>query len=119
MQDLGRQMAYGMQHLRYFLLRKPERRDEMQHALNKSEAVFTYEWSKDTPLREALLILLGGGTSPEQLADGNAKFAYFWKRWINDYAFRLEGAGLERRDRMHPSLREHLPQTEEEAQVAA
>ncbi|MEO6197033.1 MAG: hypothetical protein ABIP58_02885 [Dehalococcoidia bacterium] len=120
MQDIGRQMAYGMQHLRYFLLRKGDRRDEMQHALNKSEAVFAYEWSKDTALREALIILLGGGTSPEQLEDGAVKLQYFWKRWINDYAFRLAGAGLaDRRERMHPTLREHLTQPEEEDQAAA
>jgi hypothetical protein len=119
MQDIGRQMAYAMQHLRYFLLRKPERRDEMQHSLNKSEAVFSYEWSKDTPLRESLMILLGGGTSEAQLADGAAKLQYFWKRWINDYAVRLASAGLpDRRQRMHPLLREHLEQPEEESQAA-
>jgi len=120
MQDISRQMAYAMQHLRYFLLRKPDRRDEMQHALNKNEAVFSYEWSKDTPLREALLILLGGGTSAEQLADGEVKFRYFWKRWINDYAFRLAGAGLpDRREKMHPQLREFITQPEEEKEQAA
>jgi hypothetical protein len=119
MQDISRQLAYGMQHLRYFLLRKPDRRDEMHHSLNKSEAVFGYEWSEDTPLREALMILLGGGTGQGQLADGAAKLDYFWKRWVNDYAFRLAGANMaERRERMHPLLKEHLVQPEAEPAAA-
>jgi hypothetical protein len=119
MQDKARQMAYGMQHLRYFLSRHIERRQEINHSFNKAEAVFNYEVEKDVPLREAMIILLGGGTKPEQLADGTAKYEYFWSRWINAYAGRLAGAGLaDRRDVMHPTLRKYLKQPESAAAAA-
>lgn len=111
MQDKARQAAYGMQHLRYFLSRHQERRAEINHSFNKAEAVFNYEVEKDVPLREAMTILLGGGTSSEQLADGAAKYEYFWRRWVNAYMGRLAGAGLgDRREIMHPTLRKYLSQ---------
>jgi hypothetical protein len=119
MQDKARQAAYGMQHLRYFLSRHHERRAEINHSLNKAEAVFNYEIEKDVPLREAMIVMLGGGTKPEQLAEGSAKYEYFWGRWVNQYAQRLDGAGLgDRREKMHPTLRKYLKQPEEAASAA-
>jgi hypothetical protein len=113
MQDKARQMAYGVQHLKYFLSRKLDRRAEMNHSMNKAEAVFSYEIDKDVPLREAMIILLGGGKSPEQLAEGTAKYEYFWRRWVNAYADRLAAAGLpERRGMLHPALRKYANQPE-------
>jgi hypothetical protein len=110
-QDIARQMAYAMGHLKYFLSKRLERRAEVNHYMNKAEAIFDYEWSKDVPLREALTILLGGGSSPQQMADGAARLEYFWKRWINQYADRLASAGLpERREKLHPSLRKYVEQ---------
>jgi hypothetical protein len=119
-QDIARQMAYAIQHLKYFLSRHHERRQEVNHFMNKSEAIFNYEWGKDTPLREALMILLGGGSSPEQMADGAAKLDYFWRRWINAYADRMASAGVtERRQKLHPSLRKYIEQPAEAAAAAA
>jgi hypothetical protein len=116
MQDLSRQMAYGMQHLRYFLSRHQERRAEVNHSFNKAEAIFSYEWSQDTPLREALMILLGGGTSAAQMRDGAAKLDYFWRRWVNSYADRLASAGLaDRREKLHPTLKAYAEQPAETA----
>jgi hypothetical protein len=118
MQDKARQAAYGMQHLKYFLSRHQDRRAEINHSFNKAEAVFNYEIEKDVPLREAMIILLGGGTKPEQLADGAAKYEYFWQRWVNAYADRLAGAGLgDRRAILHPTLRKYIKQPAE-AQAA-
>jgi len=111
MQDKARQMAYGIQHLKYFLSRKLDRREEINHSMNKSEAVFNHEIEKDVPLKEAMIVLLGGGTSPEQQADGAAKYEYFWRRWVNAYADRLAAAGLpERRAHLHPALRKYASQ---------
>ena len=107
-QDISRQLAYGVDHLKYFLSRHIERRQEVNHFLNKAEAVFSYEWTKDTPLREALMILLGGGTEPSQMATGAARLEYFWGRWVNAYADRLKSATLgDRREKLHPSLRKY------------
>ena len=118
MQDATRQIAYGVQHLKFFLMKHYDRRAEVHNYLNKSEAIFAYEDEKDVPLREALTIMLGGGSSPEQMADGHRKYEYFRARFVRDYLGRLAGAGVPERDKkIHPSLRKYLPQ-EAEAAVA-
>jgi hypothetical protein len=120
MQDAGRQLAYAVQHLKYFLRRHEERRPEVNHYLNKYEAILNFDENKDVPLREALMILLGGGASPEQLKDGAVKYEYFRGRWVREYVARLAAAGLpERAQKIHASLRKYVPQTQEEAQAAA
>jgi hypothetical protein len=114
MQDLGRQMAYGIQHLKYFLMKNIDRRAEIHNYLNKAEAVFVFEEERDVPLREALIILLGGGTGSAQVADGVAKLEYFKQRWIRDYISRLTAAGFpERKERLHPSLRKYIEESAE------
>ena len=118
MQDVARQIAYGVQHLKFFLMKHYDRRAEVHNYLNKSEAIFAYEDEKDVPLREALTIMLGGGSSPELMADGHRKYEYFRARFVRDYLGRLAGAGVPERDKkIHPSLRKYLPQ-EAEAAVA-
>src|SRR5437773_10410216 len=103
MQDGGRRLSYGVQHLRYFLSKRIERRAEIHNYLNKAEAVFAFEQEKDVPLREALIILLGGGTSNEQVADGIAKLEYVNPCWVRGYLSRLAAAGFpERREELHP-----------------
>jgi len=109
MQGVGRQMAYGIQHLKYFLTRKIDRRSEVHKYLDKAEAVFAFEDEKDVPLREALIILLGGGLEKEQIADGTSKLEYFKRRWVRDYLARLDAAGLsDRRNKLHPTLRQYV-----------
>jgi len=118
LQDLARQMAYAVQHLKYFLSRHIDRRAEVHNYLNKVEAVLAYEEEQDTPLREALIILLGGGLGKEQIADGAAKLEYFKGRWVRDYLARLAAGGLnDRAKRLHPSLRKYATQPTE-AQAA-
>jgi hypothetical protein len=113
MQDVGRQLAYGIGHLRYFLSKKIERRAEVNTYLNKAEAVFIFDDQKDVPLREALIILLGGGTKPEQVQDGMAKLEYFKARWVRDYVRRLAAAGFpERKQHLHPALRQYVEEPE-------
>jgi len=104
-QDIARQLAYGVGHLQHFLARKTDRRDEVHAYLNKGEAILAYEDEQDKPLREALIILLGGGLAKEQILDGARKLEYFRRRWVRDYLARLAHASLpERRERLHPSL---------------
>jgi hypothetical protein len=120
LQDVARQRAYGTQHLKYFLTRKLDRRAEINHVLNKYEVLLEYEWDRDVPLRESLMILLGGGTSPDQLSDGASKLEYFKTRWANDYVRQLAAAGLgDRRGKVHHSIKKYLPQPEEETAAAA
>jgi hypothetical protein len=116
MQDAARQLAYGVQHLRYFLLKHDERRKEVHNLLNKAEAIYAYEEEKDTPLREALIILLGGGIQKEQLLAGIERLEEFNRHWVNQYLARLASAGIDRRERLQPALRKYV---EERAEAAA
>lgn len=116
MQGTARQLAYGVQHLKYFLSRKLDRRGEIHNYLNKAEAIFAFEEEKDVPIREALIILLGGGTGEQQILDGMRKLEYFKRRWVRDYLARLAAAGVDRREKLHPSLRQYA---EEPAEVQA
>lgn len=110
MQDLARQTAYGVKHLQYFLMRKPENREEVHTCLQRAESLFAYEDDKDPTLQEALIVLLGGGLTEEELKRGWALLNYFRRRWLRDYLRRLEAAGLpERRDRLFPYLRQWAP----------
>src|SRR3990172_6132145 len=119
MQDTARQIAYGVQHLKYFLARHQERRPEVHNYLNKGEAIFAFEEEQDKPLREALIILLGGGLSKEQVQDGARKLEYFKTRWVRDYAFRLAAAGVpERPAKLHPSLRKYVSSEAAAAEAA-
>ncbi|HXG41982.1 MAG TPA: hypothetical protein VNL95_04575 [Dehalococcoidia bacterium] len=110
MQDLARQTAYGIKHLHYFLMRKPECREEIHSYLQRAEALFAYEDDKDRTLPEALMVLLGGGLGQEELKRGYALLNYFRRRWLRDYLARLAAAGMpERRDRLFPYLRQWSP----------
>ncbi len=116
MQDTARQIAYGVQHLKYFLSRHQDRRAEVHSYLNKGEAVFAFEEERDTPLREALIILLGGGLAKEQILEGMQELERFKARWVRDYVARLASAGLgERAEKLHPSLRKYIQQPAEAA----
>ncbi|MBI1885757.1 MAG: hypothetical protein HYS09_05530 [Chloroflexi bacterium] len=107
-QDTARQLAFGLGHLKYFLIRKHDRREEVHTYFNKAEAVMVYDDENDNVLREALIILLGGGLIKEQILDGYRKLEYFKRRWVRDYLARLESAGLpERRERLHYSLKKY------------
>jgi len=117
MQGLARQLSYGVQHLKYFLSRNIDRRSEVHAYFNKAESVYAFEEARDVPLKEALIILLGGGLSSEQVEDGTRKLEYFKRRWVRDYLARLTAAGLgDRREKLHPSLRQYA---EEPAEAAA
>jgi hypothetical protein len=108
-EDVSRHVAYGLARLKYVLQRQPERRAEMHRFLNKSEMMMIHEDDIDSPRREALLILLGGGLSKAQLGVGACRLEGLRARWARDYVRRLEWAGLpERRHLMHPVLRRHV-----------
>jgi hypothetical protein len=119
MQDVARQMAYGVQHLRYFLTRHNDRRKEVHQYLNKAEAIYVHETEQDSPLREALIILLGGGLKKDQIQEGVRRLEYFNKRWIRDYLRRLAAASVtDRGEKINRDLRKYV-EAPEEAPAAA
>jgi hypothetical protein len=119
MQDVARQIAYGVDHLRYFLSKHQDRRLVIHNYLNKAEAVFAFEEEQDKPLREALIILLGGGLEKDQIRAGVERLEEFNKRWVGQYIARLEAATLPgRAEKLNPGLKKYVDQPEE-AEVAA
>ena len=119
MQDVARQLAYGVDHLRYFLAKHHDRRPVVHNYLNKAEAVFVYEEEQDSPLREALIILLGGGLEKEQIQVGIERLEAFNRRWVGEYIGRLEAATLPgRAEKLSPGLKKYVD-LPEKAEVAA
>jgi hypothetical protein len=99
-QDESRHLAFGVMHLKYVLEQAPERREEIHAYLDKGEGNLYLE-AQDNAMFEAVAMLLGGGR--EQIDKGMEKFLAVRKKQVNEYAHRLEVAGLgERRERMGP-----------------
>ena len=102
MQDKARHVAYGIGHLKHVLIHRPNRRQEMQRYLEKGESGLIVD-DRDTPTREALAILLGGGK--ERIHEGFRRLEDMRRRQVLDYLRRLEWATLEEHaERLHPEL---------------
>jgi hypothetical protein len=91
-QDKARHLAYGIEHMRYLLDHKPERREEIHKYLEKGERYLARDVLEDVPMREALAILLGGGL--EQIGEGFQKLEGFRARQLQEYLGRVKAAGL-------------------------
>jgi len=108
MQDKARHVAYGIGHLKHVLIHRPNRRQEMQRYLEKGERALIVD-DRDTPTREALAILLGGGKSESQLNEGYNRLLAVRRKQFNEYVHRLDVVGLgDRRERMHPRAQAFL-----------
>ncbi|HVA82180.1 MAG TPA: hypothetical protein VNF29_14735, partial [Candidatus Binataceae bacterium] len=102
--DLDRWLAYGTGRLRGMLEKKPERREQVHSYLLRGEIALTEDWRRDTPFREALAILLGGGLPG--VRDGLKRLGELRALRVDDYLAQLELAGVpERRTRVFPALR--------------
>ena len=97
-------------HLKYVLDTEPERREEIHHYLDKVEGAAAGGGSGDVtfpPVFESLCVLLGGGV--DKFDEGVQKFLLLRKRQINEYAHRLDVAGLgDRRERFGPLMAQFL-----------
>lgn len=107
MQDKARHLAYGMEHLRYLLLRRPDRRPEIHLFLDKGEAVLARD-AADDALWPAFALLAAGGR--ERLNEvGPPTIARIRRQIVIEYLRRLDWAGLpERRDRLARAFRAQL-----------
>ena len=68
MQDEARHVSYGLQHLKWILDNTPERREQLHAALDEAENFSLSQF--DSALFEAMIVLAGKGTSPEQIKKG-------------------------------------------------
>lgn len=92
LQDISRLVAYGREHLRYMLYKRPDRREEMHNYLRHGEQSFENDWQKDTPLREALGIIMGGGV--DNLSNGMSRLNWLRRLQVEEYLKALEYARL-------------------------
>jgi hypothetical protein len=102
MQDKARHIAYGIAHLKYVMLHRPERRLEVQRYLDKGEAMLLHD-DRDTATREAFALLFGG--SQENIESGLQTYEEMRRRQVLQYLDRLRWATIERLPDMNPALR--------------
>jgi hypothetical protein len=106
MQDKARHVAYGVDHLRYVLAHRPDRRQEMHIYLEKGETALIQDGS-DTPTSEALAILMAGGK--DRIREGFRHVEEMRQRQVRDYLRRLEWATFkEHAERLHPELKPYV-----------
>ncbi len=103
MQDKARHLAYGVSHLKYVLLRRDDRREEMQRYLDKGETALLMDDRKDHATRPAWAIYFGGGTA--NIGEGLRVYNQMRRRFIEQYLARLKWATLDRGERLLPGLR--------------
>jgi len=115
-QDKARHVAYGIGHLKYVLLDRPERRDEIYRYFDKGEALLVAD-DKDSATREAFAIVFGGGK--DNIAHGLQTYDEMRRRQVQQYLDRLGWATIDRLDRLYPSLRAYAPEPAEQQSVPA
>ena len=95
MQDEARHVSYGMQHLKWILDNTPERKEQLHAALDEAENFSLSQF--DSALFEAMIVLAGKGTSPEQIKKGIEIVGTLQVKQIEEYFQRLRRAGFEER----------------------
>jgi hypothetical protein len=95
MQDEARHVSYGMQHLRWILDNTPERKAQLHAALDEAENFSLSQF--DSSLFEAMIVLAGKGTKPDQIKKGIEIVGTLQIRQIEEYFQRLRRAGFEER----------------------
>lgn len=98
MQDEARHVSYGLQHLKYLMDNAPEHRAQINLFLDEAEKLLTGLFNSEQ--LEAMIVLGGKGTKPENIRRGVEAVGAFQGKQILEYFQRCERAGLpERRER--------------------
>ncbi len=95
MQDEARHVSYGMQHLKWFLDNTPERKEQLHSALDEAENFSLSQF--DSSLFEAMIVLAGKGTKPDQIKKGVEIVGLLQIKQVEEYFHRLRRAGFEER----------------------
>jgi hypothetical protein len=103
LQDKARHIAYGITHLKYVLLHRDDRREEVQRYLDKGESMLLTDDRKDDATRAAFAIAFAGGK--DNIKAGAAAYDRMRAQFVRQYLDRLSWATLERADRISPGLR--------------
>ncbi|MBM3140415.1 MAG: hypothetical protein FJZ92_09470 [Chloroflexi bacterium] len=98
--DESRHVAFGVMHLQYLAQTDPERREEVHSYLDEIElglvaaANGQNPAARGTPSNAALTVLLGGGTDPASLREGQNILLAVRQRQVKEYVQRIRVAGL-------------------------
>jgi hypothetical protein len=106
LQDKARHIAYGMTHLKYVLLHRADRREEVQRYLDKAEGMLLQDDKKDNATRPAWAIYFGGGK--DNIAEGLRVYDQMRARFVRQYLSRLKWATLDRAERLAPGLKAYI-----------
>jgi hypothetical protein len=107
MQDKARHVAYGISHMKYVLLHRDGRREEIQRYLDKGEAMLVTDDKKDDATKGAFAIYFGG--SKGAIAEGLKAYGAMRAQFVKQYLERLKWATLDREERINPGLRAGTP----------
>jgi len=92
MQDEARHVSYGLQHLRWIIDNTPERKEQLHAALDEAENFSLKQF--DSAIFEALIVLAGKGTKPEQIKKGVEIVGTLQIKQVEEYFQRLQRAGF-------------------------
>jgi hypothetical protein len=92
MQDEARHVSYGLQHLKWIIDNSPERKEQLHAALDEAENFSLKQF--DSALFEAMIVLAGKGTSPEQIKKGIEIVGTLQIKQVEEYFQRLRRAGF-------------------------
>lgn len=100
--DLRRHLAYGIEHLKYYLQTDPGRRTQVGTWLGRGEVMMAADLRRDRPSREALILALG-----DTIEDGKARLRELREAQLTKYVHSLEAATVYgHRERIVPQLRD-------------
>ncbi|MCP4004841.1 MAG: ferritin-like domain-containing protein [bacterium] len=95
MQDEARHVSYGLQHLRWVIDHAPERKEQIHLGLDSGEEFSIQQF--DSSLMEAMIVLAGKGTKPEQIKKGIEIVGHLQVSQVQEYFNRLRRAGFAER----------------------
>ena len=107
-EDKSRHIAYGITHLKYVMMQRPDRREEIQRYLDKGEGMLVIDDRKDPATREAFGLYFGGGKA--NIRAGLAIYDEMRRTFVEQYLGRLKWATIERREKLNPGLSKYLTQ---------
>lgn len=103
MQDKARHLAYGISHIKYVMMHRADRREEIQRYLDKGEGMMLQDDKKDPATREAFAIYFGDGKA--NIREGLQIYNQMRKRAVEQYLARLKWATIERGELLNPGLK--------------
>ncbi len=98
--DVQRHIAYGVEHLKYYLRHDTENFARVDVWLNRGEAMLSADLRRDKPLREAFVLALG-----DTVQEGKERLKELRRHQLQRYVATLDAASVpDRREQVIPAL---------------